>query len=532
MPIRYTLLLPLLVLGLAVVGCDDDSVGADELGDNTTVGFVETSASVDEAQGSVSADVVANDPGFKRFSVTLTVDQTQSTATLGEDVRGLPADTTLAFKESTTDGQTLPFSFDVVDEPIDSTGFLETPETLVLSLSATDTSGTAIGDGSTFTVTINEDDDPLSTQEARDRPLGKRAVVDGTVTRVEADGAFVQDGEGALFVFDGSFPDQVSRGDSVRVDGTTSFFSGLFQLGNVTSGELTQVLSSGTPLPPPALVTLGDITEDGEAFESELIRVEDFAIDDGGDDTFQGSTNYSISNNSGSSTLRISGDSELVGEDIPDRANFEGVLSQFNGGFGGADEPDEGYQLLGLKMEDLEEVAVSATFSDNTLSPMSSFSVASENDWQASDPPVDTAPVAEASGFGGDEPANDWLISPAINFNNFQNETLRFLNAKGFNDAQRRGLQVKVSTDYDGITNPENFEWTNISNRVTFAQESDKDGGNFTPFIDSGMIDLSDSEFQGNEVYIAFQYRSSGTGGGESATWQVDNIVISGQPSN
>jgi len=533
MQLLYRLLLPLLLLGLVLAGCDDSSVGADELGNNTTVGFAETSGTVAEASGSFSVDIVANDPGFKRFTFNVTVDQAQSTATLGEDVRGVPADTTLEFEESTTSGQTMPFSFEVVDEPVDSTGFLEDSETLVLSLTATDTSGTAVGGESTFTLTIEEDDDPLTTQEARDRPTGKRAVVDGIVTRVEADGAFVQDGDGALFVFDSDFAEQATRGDSVRVDGSTSFFSGLFQLGGVSDGELTDVISSGNSLPAPAAATLGEITENGEEFESELIRVENVAIDDGGDNTFQGGTNYAINDNSGSSTLRISGGSELVGMDIPDRANFQGVLSQFNGGFGGADEPDEGYQLLGLKTEDLEPVVVSVTFSDNTLSPMSTFSVASDNDWQASDPPVDNAPVAEASGFGGNEPANDWLISPAVNFNDREGETLRFLNAKGFDDSERRGLQVKVSTDYDGSGNPENFTWTDISDRVTFAQNSDKpDGSNFTPFIDSGQIDLSDSEFQASEVYVAFQYQSSGTGPGETATWQVDNIVISEQPSN
>ena len=80
------------------MGCDDDSVGANELGNNTTVGFAETSAAVNEADGSFTAEIVANDPGFKRFTFNVTVDQAQSTATLEEDVRGRPADTTLAFE--------------------------------------------------------------------------------------------------------------------------------------------------------------------------------------------------------------------------------------------------------------------------------------------------------------------------------------------------------------------------------------------------------------------------------------------------
>jgi len=523
MHVLYRLLLPLLLLGLVLVGCDDDSVGANELGNNTTVGFAETSAAVDEAGGSFTAEIVANDPGFKRFTFNVTVDRTQSTATLEEDVRGLPADTTLAFEESATSGQTLPFSFEIVDEPVDSTGFLEDPEELVLTLTATDTSGTAVGSESTFTLTIEEDDEPLTTQEARDRPTGGRAVVDGIVTRVESDGLYVQDGEGALFVFDSEFSGQASRGDSVRVDGSTTSFNGLFQLEEVTSGDLTEIFTSGNPLPMPQTLTLTEIVNNGEEFESKLIRVDNFAIDDAGDQTFQGGTNYTIADDT-TSTLRIPGGSELVGEDIPERATFQGVLGQFNGS--GDPDDDTGFQLLGLKAGDLVAVQtpVSVDFDDDTLSPMTAFSVASNQDWETSDADgASNAPVAEANGFGGTEPANDWLITPAVNFDDLEEEALRFLNAKDFDDAERRGLQVKVSTDYDGSSNPENFTWTDISDRVNFSSGDDT-------FVDSGRVDLSD--FDGQEVYIAFQYRSSGTGPDGAAQWRVDNIVVSGFPAN
>lgn len=164
-------------------------------------------------------------------------------------------------------------------------------------------------------------------------------------------------------------------------------------------------------------------------------------------------------------------------------------------------------------------------FSDGDLAPFSSESVASSNNWQIASPPVDEAPVAEASGFGGDEPSNDWLISPAFNFNVLEDETLSFENALGFTDNNRRGLQVKISTDYSGTGDPTNATWIDVSDQVTFAQESQQEG-NFTPFIDSGEVDLSADQFQSETTYIAFQYRSSGTGGSTSATWQLNNIVL------
>jgi hypothetical protein len=164
---------------------------------------------------------------------------------------------------------------------------------------------------------------------------------------------------------------------------------------------------------------------------------------------------------------------------------------------------------------------LSADFQDDELAPMTAFSVASNKDWGTSsdgDPP--NAPYAVCNGFRGDELSNDWLITPAFDFTEFSGETLKFLNAKGFNDSGRRGLQVKVSTDYDGESNPENFTWTDISDRVNFSE------GNFN-FVSSGEINLSDEAFQDESVYIAFQYQNSGFE--NAAAWEVDNIIVTGR---
>lgn len=530
-------LVPLLLFGLVLIGCDSGGgAGPESLGDSTAVQFSAADAAVDETAGSYSIEFVAGDPGFKEFRFDVTVDQSQSTVTLGEDIRGLSADTTVSFPASTTDGETQSLPIEVIDEPIDSTGFLEGTETLVLTISAPDTAQTSIGEISTFTLTINEEDTPLTVQEARDRPSGGRAVTDATVTRVESDGFYLQDDTGGLFVFDSDYATQVSRGDQVRVDGSAGFFNGLFQLSGVGDAPLTEVLSSGNP-PPPQSVSLLEIVTNGEEYESELVRVA-FSIDDKGNSTFQGGPPeglYPISTEDTSSTLLITGGSELVGQEIPDRALFQGVVGQFNGAGFGADEPDEGYQLLGLQTGDVQsfETLLSVNFDDGTLPPMMTFSVASNNDWQPGNPPADNAPVAEANGFGGNEPANDWLITPALDFSSFEVETLTFLSAKGFDDSEIRGLQVKVSTDYSGSGDPTNATWVDVSDRVRFARDSDKpDGSSFTPFINSGQVDLSDTQFQDAEVYVAFQYRSSGTGAGSAAQWQVDNITVSGVPMN
>jgi len=164
-------------------------------------------------------------------------------------------------------------------------------------------------------------------------------------------------------------------------------------------------------------------------------------------------------------------------------------------------------------------------FSDDALAPMSAVSVASNEEWgigSFGNEPL--SPYAEMNGFDADEPSDDWLIAPAINFNAYEGETLTFQNAKNFDDTGLdSGLSVLVSTDYDGSGDPQNFTWTEVSDRV----ETYSTGG--YEFVSSGEVDLSDAQFQADAVYIAFQYESSGTGPGSTELWRVDNITVTGR---
>ena len=170
--------------------------------------------------------------------------------------------------------------------------------------------------------------------------------------------------------------------------------------------------------------------------------------------------------------------------------------------------------------------AIQVFFEDfsNGLGAFSAVSLQSSTGWETGrdgNPP--NAPYAVASGFqgGSGEPANDWLISPAFNFNELEEETLSFLNAFGFSDSIR-GLKVKVSTDYSGggdSTSVANATWTDVSDQVNFSD------GDFN-FVESGDVDLSAAEFQSESTYIAFQFESSGTDSGQTKDWQVDNVAL------
>jgi hypothetical protein len=157
---------------------------------------------------------------------------------------------------------------------------------------------------------------------------------------------------------------------------------------------------------------------------------------------------------------------------------------------------------------------------DPVLDPFSTFSVASGNDWSASEEGTGD-PYARVNGFGASEPSNDWLIAPALDFNTLTAETLTFRNARNFED---NGLEfpfrVKVSTDYSGSGTPENATWIDVTDQV----QNFSSGG--FEFVNSGEIDLSGDNFQSDATYIAFQYLSSGTGSGSSAIIEIDDVTV------
>ena len=126
---------------------------------------------------------------------------------------------------------------------------------------------------------------------------------------------------------------------------------------------------------------------------------------------------------------------------------------------------------------------------------------------------VAASPCAKATGFysSASHANEDWLISPAMNFNLYTNEELTFQTAKNYTGPD---VEVKISSNYDGTGNPNNFTWAPLSGILSSG------GWVWTP---SGTIDVSGTS--GTGVYIAFKFTSTDT---ESATWEVDEILTTG----
>jgi len=131
-----------------------------------------------------------------------------------------------------------------------------------------------------------------------------------------------------------------------------------------------------------------------------------------------------------------------------------------------------------------------------------------DNEWGVGD-----TPCASVTGYDGQPYANDdWLISPALNFDDYANEFVVFQNALGYTGPE---LQLKVSTDYDGGGDPTSSTWSTESFTISAG---------YFEWTGSGEIDLSG--YNGDAVYIAFHFTSTNS---ESATWEIDDIVISGE---
>lgn len=124
---------------------------------------------------------------------------------------------------------------------------------------------------------------------------------------------------------------------------------------------------------------------------------------------------------------------------------------------------------------------------------------------------------AEANGFGDDTNSIDWLISEKVDISNFSTATFSFFNARNFSGGS---LDVLISSDYDGMGNPTTASWDTLTGLATWST-----GGYVDTY--SGDIDIT-SYINDGEVAIAFLYKSTGTGGGSGALWQIDDIMIIG----
>ena len=145
---------------------------------------------------------------------------------------------------------------------------------------------------------------------------------------------------------------------------------------------------------------------------------------------------------------------------------------------------------------------------DDGLGDWTPYSVTGDQEWYQDEYGGKT--FAKISGYDGQAFENeDWLISPPLNLDEYNNEILSFETAMNYDGPE---LEVKISTDYSGSGDPNIASWTTLP--ASFSP-----GGWEWTF--SGNIDIS--TYQGTQVYISFLYNSTDL---EAATWELDDILV------
>lgn len=162
----------------------------------------------------------------------------------------------------------------------------------------------------------------------------------------------IQDGTAAISVYGTSFASIVTIGDTVQVTSKLTHFNGLTQFDLRVSGSSFIKLGHGTN-PEPEVLSIGEIITQNwngyEAHESKLIRINNVTISGSGN--FAASTNYTISDTSGTMQLRIDDNvSSIIGTPIPQgQIDLVGILGQYKN----SAPYSSGYQLLPRNIADI-----------------------------------------------------------------------------------------------------------------------------------------------------------------------------------
>ena len=158
----------------------------------------------------------------------------------------------------------------------------------------------------------------------------------------------------------------------------------------------------------------------------------------------------------------------------------------------------------------------SEDFNDGTFGTWTHLTIVGDTAWMIDlIHGVGGTPCAKASGYyGGPHMTEMWLLSPSLNMNHFTGGILSFQTAKNYAGPD---LEVLISTDYDGASDPNEFTWSPLAATLSSG------GWAWTP---SGNVDIS--MYTGSSIFVAFKFTSTDT---ESATWEVDDILITAIPS-
>lgn len=271
----------------------------------------------------------------------------------------------------------------------------------------------------------------------------------------------------------------------------------------------------------PELTTISALLNNLEAAQGKLIQIDNSWFEEGG----QGKTYADAINliavsrvlkdlNGDVVDVRTSGYSNFAGDTIPSGVgSFIGVVAQYNSGLQLLIRNPNELTLNGT----LPQLVLSKDFDDQDLNSGgwkdTTMVGPSSCDWGIYAATNSAAKISNNSNLV----CESWLISPSIDLTGATNASMDFRNTIRFDSGPQ--LQLMVSTNYDGISDPNTAIWSNITNTVPpGGWDTDDSSWNFIP---SGSIDLS--SFTQNGVYIAFKFEGTNS---TSVTWEIDEINV------
>jgi len=309
-------------------------------GADPIVGFSASGISVNESAGMVMVNITLLNPNANPTSVDVSL-SLSSTAILGSDFTFTP--TTITFPGGASGQQSVNVTI------IDDTD-IEGPETIILTLSNL-TNNATFGIHQNFTITILDNDAPIPaynvaavTTNNADGVADSASVycsLTGTVVgpnfRPQGLTFMLYDGTGGINVFStGPVSGYVvNEGDSIRVIGEITQFSGLTQ---IVPDSIVLISSNGTVPAPMVVASLGENTE------SELIRMNNFYVVTPSQWTNTGAGfNVNISNGTTTVEMRVDADINLFGQPAPIGVfDVIGIGGQFDSSI----PYNSGYQIL------------------------------------------------------------------------------------------------------------------------------------------------------------------------------------------
>jgi len=305
-------------------------------------------------------------------------------------------------------------------------------------------------------------------------------------------------------------------------------YGGLIQLGyNYENkiGQLPEILipdhlfRDSLPGNVPEAVKIS-LTASNTQYLDMLVYIESATFTDGGKATWataDATTNRTLTSGGKSIIVRTSNYANFALETIPaGTGTVYGILTTYNNTpqLTIRDTSDvKGFTSGGGGGGGTSSILLEEAF-DVQPSTWVTFSVASTQNWN-----FDASyKYMWANGYGGDAGADDWLITPDINFAGSTDDSISFRAWTKYTDTGLSDpLTVLISTNYSGSGDPTGATWTPLT--ITLPAANSAAWTDCKAAI-TGMTATA---------RIAFRYKSSGTGSNSSSKWEVDSVKVTGK---